>query len=1051
MGSDMAGFRSVLSQTLNPDLMKHRFTPFLWGTLIAGLFSLQWSQAQESAYLPLEDAVGSDWNSDETSLEDADSLWNHDNGSDQWEGVLGIDGGMPGGVEILEQDGATFVRYQDARIAGDTGDNRKIMFSRNFDEDGGTDPLDIDEGEGLTLHFRLRLAVPAQGLPLDDVLEGGAWPAGGDGTRVRFGGKGSVGVDTVSGVFGFALGLADGDEALLDADGEPFDGLMLNGVTETDVDGNAFKIPADELVDWQEFWVQIIPEEVEEGSTHKITLFHNGSEEGVAYFVTGGADTVGGAARPNLYFGHPATDRIGAFDLDFIHVKTGIHEAIPAQGSDPNVIWGRRSQLGQVPTVPATTEGVVVIRNNGETNALTLSNFSVSGAEGDHVTITTSPTGIAPGGTADLKYVFDSKNETGAFNASITFDTNDPDTPSSEIAISASVINLDGPGGHYPLDDVANEDAVIADITGYGRPGIYITGDGSVSFVQDGLATGQAAAVAGGGAFTAPAAKLGDLTDYTATFWMNLSAYPDVLGAVVSRASITDANPVTSLLVTPDGGLWWLALDVSEEPLITIDPVIAVDTTYHVALITERNHDKVSVYLDGVLIGSGEGLGEAIPPEPGHFFFGAFGPLATTGTYDDLQVYTRALSSENVAFLAANPGDVIRPIDPGATDSDGDGLTDVEEAALGTDPVGEDTDGDNLNDGDEVNVHWTDPLVKDSDGDGREDGAEVAAGFDPTDPGSPAPAAMGSLKGNIVAHWSLDEADGASAADLVGSHIGAIAGTAEWKPDEGKVGGAIFFDGSDGSIEVPDAPEFRFDAEESWAASLWYKTDAVEDDQGLMSKGYHDDSRAETGYWMLQTRAGGFTMDSRCCDGATPRARIDSDSGISHGDGEWHHFVVTRDGALAEIRLYVDGQLTTQDVGAADTGQWAMGDNEDPLVIANHFNRYTAGWFDDIAVWKGYALTDADVAAIAAEGVSAALESGVEPEADPNLPALENVGITATGVFGISIPDGLTLAIEYSADLINWVGVAADITGAIEETDAGRIAAPSGFYRAVQQ
>ena len=47
------------------------------------------------------------------------------------------------------------------------------------------------------------------------------------------------------------------------------------------------------------------------------------------------------------------------------------------------------------------------------------------------------------------------------------------------------------------------------------------------------------------------------------------------------------------------------------------------------------------------------------------------------------------------------------------TDDDGDGLTDAEEAALGTNPV-----------------------LTDSDGDGFGDAAEVAAGTDPTDPAS---------------------------------------------------------------------------------------------------------------------------------------------------------------------------------------------------------------------------------------------------------------------------------------------------------------------------
>jgi hypothetical protein len=66
-------------------------------------------------------------------------------------------------------------------------------------------------------------------------------------------------------------------------------------------------------------------------------------------------------------------------------------------------------------------------------------------------------------------------------------------------------------------------------------------------------------------------------------------------------------------------------------------------------------------------------------------------------------------------------------------DSDGDGLSDEEEAQLGTDPHNADSDGDGLNDGEEVNTHGTDPLNRDTDGDGIDDGEEVANHADPND------------------------------------------------------------------------------------------------------------------------------------------------------------------------------------------------------------------------------------------------------------------------------------------------------------------------------
>lgn len=83
------------------------------------------------------------------------------------------------------------------------------------------------------------------------------------------------------------------------------------------------------------------------------------------------------------------------------------------------------------------------------------------------------------------------------------------------------------------------------------------------------------------------------------------------------------------------------------------------------------------------------------------------------------------LNTPTTVNSATNPG----------LDTDGDGLTDVEEAQLGTDPLKADTDGDGLTDREEVKIYLTDPKNSDTDGDTYSDGAEVKAGYNPKGPG----------------------------------------------------------------------------------------------------------------------------------------------------------------------------------------------------------------------------------------------------------------------------------------------------------------------------
>lgn len=82
-------------------------------------------------------------------------------------------------------------------------------------------------------------------------------------------------------------------------------------------------------------------------------------------------------------------------------------------------------------------------------------------------------------------------------------------------------------------------------------------------------------------------------------------------------------------------------------------------------------------------------------------------------------------------------------------DSDGDGLSNDREVALGTDPLVPDTDGDRLLDREEVDSYQTNPLVADTDGDGLQDGDEIQT--HQTDPRNPDMDGDGVLDGAEIA------------------------------------------------------------------------------------------------------------------------------------------------------------------------------------------------------------------------------------------------------------------------------------------------------------
>ncbi|MBN2801450.1 MAG: hypothetical protein JXX28_20075 [Deltaproteobacteria bacterium] len=169
--------------------------------------------------------------------------------------------------------------------------------------------------------------------------------------------------------------------------------------------------------------------------------------------------------------------------------------------------------------------------------------------------------------------------------------------------------------------------------------------------------------------------------------------------------------------------------------------------------------DEVRVLLDEVL--RGQDPGRCAPAE--------------AGIYPELeQAMIRALEAWYFGYEAGSFVSLRLVIEQsacvadcaqeGCGDLDGDGLTDEEELALGTDPAVADTDGDRASDGEEA-LAGTDPLAPDTDGDGLLDGDELLVGTDPLSCDTDSDGLSDGLEPEVGTNPTLADTDGDGLSD----------------------------------------------------------------------------------------------------------------------------------------------------------------------------------------------------------------------------------------------------------------------------------------------
>ena len=232
------------------------------------------------------------------------------------------------------------------------------------------------------------------------------------------------------------------------------------------------------------------------------------------------------------------------------------------------------------------------------------------------------------------------------------------------------------------------------------------------------------------------------------------------------------------------------------------------------------------------------------------------------------------------------------------------------------------------------------------------------------------------LARGLVGRWTFDEGKGTTARDSSGNgNHGAVKGDAKWT--EGRIGGAMEFDGVDDFVSIPN--ESSFDITGSITVTAWIKVESFTKEwQAIVTKG----DRA----WRLH-RANDTKSVGWACSDLSRKQVGDLYGKKAVVDGRWRHIAGVLDGTKTSI--FVDGTL---DASAQSSPNISV--NDFPVLIGSNAQvkgRLFRGLIDDVRIYNR-ALSVAELRALS-QGGEAAAKRPATTTASPKRPTgRKNVG-----------------------------------------------------------
>jgi sugar lactone lactonase YvrE len=186
----------------------------------------------------------------------------------------------------------------------------------------------------------------------------------------------------------------------------------------------------------------------------------------------------------------------------------------------------------------------------------------------------------------------------------------------------------------------------------------------------------------------------------------------------------------------------------------------------------------------------------------------------------------------------------------------------------------------------------------------------------------------------LVAHWKLDETEGDIAYDSIGEYYGTLQGEPLWQPTEGKIDGALQFDGIDDCV-IASSPINPADGD--FSVFFWVKCNTP--GQVILSQ-------IDATNWVYTDSVEGYLMTGLKGTGRGGGTSLLSQTSIT--DNNWHRIGFVWDGSYRH--LYVDGI----EVAVDNAPLLNLIDADHGLFFGTgcHRENFLSGLIDDLRIYN---------------------------------------------------------------------------------------------------